>query len=106
MIIYAVTINIDSDIEEEWLNWMKKTHAPEVLATKCFIESKIYKVLEGEEDCSYIIQYLCKDMQIFQNYQQNFSRVLQEKHTKKYEGKFIASRTLLKIIDRSLLDEN
>ena len=45
-------------------------------------------------------------MKNFQDYQQSFSRILQEKHTEKYEGKFISSRTLLKIIDRNLLDEN
>ena len=41
MIIYTITINIENELEEEWLNWMQEIHIPHVLGTDCFINSKI-----------------------------------------------------------------
>ena len=36
MLVYNVTVKVNTDIHEEWLEWMKKTHIPEVLATGYF----------------------------------------------------------------------
>ena len=33
MIIYNVTMNVESDIHDEWLNWMRNTHIPKYFAT-------------------------------------------------------------------------
>ena len=33
MILYNVTVNIDTDVEEDWIEWMKETHIPEVMKT-------------------------------------------------------------------------
>ena len=33
MIIYNVTSNIDESIHDEWLNWMRQEHIPQVLGT-------------------------------------------------------------------------
>lgn len=33
MIVYSVTVNIDSSIHEDWLAWMKSKHIPDVMAT-------------------------------------------------------------------------
>ena len=44
MIIYNVTCSIDSDIVEDWLDWMKKTHIPDILDTGFFIRATINTV--------------------------------------------------------------
>ena len=31
MIIYNVTISIDKEVENYWLDWMKNTHIPDVM---------------------------------------------------------------------------
>ena len=61
MILYNITVNIDHDIHQEWLFWMKDVHIPDVLSTGLFIENKIAKI-HAEEDggLSYSIQYLLK----------------------------------------------
>ena len=41
MILYNITVNIDHDIHQEWLVWMKDIHIPDVLSTGLFIENKI-----------------------------------------------------------------
>ena len=46
MIIYNVTISIDKDVENHWLDWMKNTHIPDVMQKELFIDCKISRVLE------------------------------------------------------------
>ena len=49
MILYNVTVSIDPEISEDWLNWMRSKHIPDVMATNCFLESRISKI-HGEEE--------------------------------------------------------
>ena len=45
MIIYNVTVSIDASIHEDWLEWMKKVHIPEVMQTGYFLENKLCKLI-------------------------------------------------------------
>lgn len=96
MILYNVTINVDPDIHDEWLAWMKEVHIPEVLATGLFTENKIFRI-HGEEDegNTYSIQYYCDCMDDYEKYQREHAPRLQEEHTSKYKDKFVAFRTIL-----------
>ncbi len=101
MIIYNVTVNIDHNVHDEWLKWMKEVHIPDVMNTGLFIENKVCRILAEEEGGkSYSIQYLCKDMETLEKYQQEFAPKLQQEHTKKYKGKFAAFRTLLEVVHK------
>ncbi len=99
MIIYNVTINIENDVREEWLQWMKTKHIPDVMDTGCFIENKICKVLVDEEQgTTYSIQYTCENMDRLKEYQQHHAPRLQKEVADKYANKFVAFRTVLEII--------
>jgi hypothetical protein len=101
MIIYNVTINIEENTHKEWINWMKKVHIPAVMATGYFLENRFAKVLSTQEDetgYTYAIQYLCNSMADLEEYQNKKSAPLQEEHGKRYEGKFVAFRTLLELV--------
>lgn len=101
MIIYNVTINVDSDIHDEWLEWMKSKHIPDVMNTGKFTEYKICKVLsrqEGETGITYAIQYTCKSMEDYEKYQKLDAPKLQSEHNERYKNKFVAFRTLLELI--------
>ncbi len=101
MIIYNVTVNLDQSIHSDWLNWMKTVHIPEVMATGYFLDNRIAKVLSTQEDetgHTYAIQYTCNSMADLDEYQEKCSKPLQEAHGKRYEGKFVAFRTLLEIV--------
>ena len=70
MILYNVTINIDYDVHDEWLDWMKNKHIPDVLKTGLFIENKICRILAEEDGGkSYSIQYFLKNMDDYYTYQ-------------------------------------
>lgn len=99
MILYNVTINIDEAVHEEWLQWMKETHIPDVLATGMFIENRICRIQAYEEGgISYAIQYVAPDKAHYDRYQQEFAKKLQAEHTARYQGKFAAFRTILEVI--------
>ncbi len=99
MILYNVTVNIDATIQKEWLAWMTEVHIPEVMATGCFTENKVCRILAEEQGgMAYSIQYFAPDMSTYIKYQTEFAPALQEEHAKKYNGKFGAFRTLLEVI--------
>ncbi len=97
-VIYNVTVSVDEDASQDWLDWMQNTHIPDVMKTGLFLESRISKVLGHEEGGkTYAIQYLCPDMDTYYLYQEKFAPVLQEDHTKKFGSKTVAFRTLLHV---------
>ncbi|MAZ30773.1 MAG: hypothetical protein CMP57_01620 [Flavobacteriales bacterium] len=100
MIIYNVTVNIEESSEYEWLLWMQKHHIPRVMKTGLFVSSKMTKVLIEEQTggVTYSIQYSCENKKKLSDYQTIYAPKLQKEHEVKYAGKFVAFRTLLKVI--------
>lgn len=100
MIIYNVTVKVENNIKEDWLQWMKEVHIPDVMATGLFEENKIHRVIQNEsEGTTYAVQYACKDMKTLHQYQVNHAIALQKEHTERYKDQFVAFRTLLEVID-------
>ncbi len=97
MIVYNVTINIDSEVEAEWLRWMKSVHIPDVMATNCFENTGMLKMMYEQEaqGITYAIQYTAKSIQMIEQYQKEFATALQADHSARYKDKFVAFRTLL-----------
>lgn len=96
MIVYNVTLKIDHDIHEEWLQWMKAVHIPDVMKTGYFLGNKIFKVMIDEVDgVTYSVQYNCHSLKDLEEYRERYASALQAEHSKKFAGKFVAFRTLL-----------
>ena len=100
MILYNVTVSIDKAIHLDWLNWMRLTHIPDVMATDCFTECRISRV-HGEEEggMTFAISYIAPTQEKLDEYQEKFAADLQKEHAAKYAGKFAAFRTLLTVIE-------
>ncbi len=98
MIIYNVTVNVEEDIHNEWLDWMKTIHIPEVMATGMFQESKMLALIsrqEGETGFTYAIQYKAASLDDYFRYRDEFGPELQRKTLEKYGNKVLAFRTLM-----------
>ncbi len=96
-IIYNVTVNISDTKHDEWLTWMKDVHIPDVMKTGKFLENRFCKVLsEDPEGTTYSIQYVCENHDVLESYIRNDATKLQRDHKAKFEGHFVAFRTLLK----------
>lgn len=100
MILYNVTVSVDAHISEDWLQWMRAHHIPEVMATGCFIESRLSRV-HGEEEggVTYSVMYVAPDQTKMDEYQHTHAPALQRDHAARYQGKFAAFRTTLSIIE-------
>ncbi len=101
MIIYNVTCNIEQDIAEEWLHWMRTEHIPEVMSTGVFTKYRMVKVLEnqpGDHGQNYSIQYHAESHSHLQEYQDKHAPLLRQKTLEKYGEKVMAFRTILKIL--------
>ena len=97
MIIYNVTINVDESINDEWLEWMKSRHIPDVLATGMFTGYKIFRIRTDDEGFTYSIQYFLKSDEDYEKYQKDFAPKLQAEHTEKFKNKFVAFRTVMEL---------
>jgi hypothetical protein len=102
MYIYNVTVNIDASVHQDWLQWMKSVHIPDVLATGMFEDNRFCQVMVDEDQgITYSIQYRIKDLEALKLYQEMYAPKLQAEHMERYRDKFVAFRTLLRIEDES-----
>ena len=101
MIIYNVTVKINADLEKDWTDWMQQIHIPDVLKTGLFKEHKLCKLLHDDEDggVTFAIQYFCENMDDFQTYQKEHAPTLQKEHTERYNGQYVAFRTLMEVVE-------
>ncbi len=99
MHIYNVTINIEEDIHDRWLQWMREVHIPEMLAIGKFSNAKMYRVLVEEEmgGFTYSVQYTTDSKETLEKYYKEDAERLRAKSIP-FEGKFVAFRTELEII--------
>lgn len=98
MIIYSVTVGIDLTVEQDWLQWMRAVHIPDVMATGYFTSWHMARLIDPPSEggiATYNIQYQCESMERYEAYQQNAAPALQEDHTQRYKDRFVAFRTIL-----------
>ncbi|MCL4280671.1 MAG: DUF4286 family protein [Flavobacteriales bacterium] len=99
MIIYNVTVNVDQEVHEMWLAWMRNTHLPDVMATGHFLDARICRVLSvGDTGVTYAVQYTCKDLAEYELYSALHADRLRAESEKYYGVKAVAFRTLLEVI--------
>ena len=99
MIIYNVTLNVQEDIHDDWLKWMKEEHIPDMLDTKKFTKALMTKVMVQEPmgGITYSVQYTAESKEMLERYYEENAEELRSK-SKAFEGKFVAFRTELEVI--------
>lgn len=103
MLLYNVTVKIDRAVASDWLDWMMQVHIPDVMMTNQFVEYRLLRILGDVEDdgVTFAVQYLCESLDKFRHYQDNFAKALQEEHSKRYENKYVAFRTLMELVEHN-----
>lgn len=101
MILYSVTINIDNEVEQEWLQWMKTEHIPEVMQTGYFQHYHLYRMLadHGSGGTNYSVQYFARKLEDLENYLEHHAHRLMAKHNHRFKDRHAAFRTVLQRID-------
>jgi Domain of unknown function (DUF4286) len=103
MIIYNVTVKIDSENKKEWLIWMQDVHIPEVMLTDCFTgyDIMLLRYPKDDEGVTFAVQYYCTDMKQLEQYHTKFAAKLQRDHAEKFGSRVAAFRTILERIDKN-----
>ena len=100
MYIYNVTVHVEPKVENDWLEWMKKIHLPEMIATGKFIEARLFKVItdQNQGGVSYATQYLCNSVDEYNAYLQENAATLRQKASDRFGNTILAFRTQLEEI--------
>jgi hypothetical protein len=100
MVLYNVTVKVDCDIADEWVNWMKSKHIPDVMETGVFVDSKLLKLVGMNEadGVTYAVQYFCDSFEDLEKYKMQYAPALQQEHADRYKDKFVAFRTVMETV--------
>ena len=98
MIVYSVTVKIEAAVHDDWLAWVRDVHIPDVLATGFFVDHRMLRLMEDDarDGITYNIQYRARSMSDILTYQEEVAPRLQKDHTERYDGRYVAFRTLLR----------
>lgn len=101
MILYNVTINIDNACHDEWLDWMKSKHVPDLMATGFFVNNRILRLLNEEDNggTTYAFQYFLQSREDLHNYEKTYGTILQAAHQQRYRDKYVSFQTVLEVVD-------
>ena len=101
MIIYNVTIKVESGIAAEWLNWLQQEHIPEVIDTGCFTRATVLKLLEVDETDgpTFAVQYFAESKALYNQYIEKFAPLMREKSFEKWGNRFIAFRSVMQVVN-------
>ena len=101
MFIYNVTIKVQEAIHEPWLQWLKEEHVPEVLASGCFTNATIVRLLEVDdsEGPTYAVQYAAESKALYNQYIEKFAGILRQKSFDKWGNQFMGFRSLMQVIN-------
>jgi hypothetical protein len=100
-IIYNVTVKVDHRIAERWLQWIKKEHIPDMIATHCFTYAIILRLLEADETegPTYAIQFHAESKALYNRYIEIFAEPMRKKSMEKWGDQFIAFRSVLEVVN-------
>ena len=101
MFIYNVTIKVRADIQTSWLTWLQEEHIPEVLATGCFHDATILRLLEIDdtEGPTFAVQYKAESKGQYNQYVEKHAGVLRQKSFDKWGDAFIAFRSVMQVVN-------
>jgi len=101
MIIYNVTVKVQYGAHKDWLDWMQNQHISDVMNTGMFVSHRVCRLIDpvDKDGFTYAIQYFARDINKIKRYQEVYAEQLQKDHQDKFEGQYVAFRTLLKVID-------
>ena len=101
MIVYNITIKILPEIEDEWVNWQKKVHIPDVMSSGRFTGYKFYRLLEQEKSdgITYVLQYSAASLEDYSRYISEAAPGLRQKALDRWGDQFIAFRTVMQVVN-------
>lgn len=101
MYIYNITIQLAWAIHEDWLDWMKNKHIPEVMSTGCFTDFRFVRVLELDETegPTYATQYFAATKEDYDRYIEHHATALRKDALDVWGNQFAGFRSLMQVVN-------
>lgn len=98
--LYIVYIAIDASKADDWEDWMRTHHVPDVIATGHFFDATLARdeANDTEGRRAYRAVYRARSPEALDAYQADDAGRLQADHTERYEGHFDAHREILPVV--------
>ena len=102
-ILYNVTVKIEHDAHQSWLEWMETIHLPAIMTTGLFREYRMSRLMGVDESdgVTYSIQFLAPDREAYVKYQAEHAGRLQAAHHDRYKDRYVVFRTLMTVVSSS-----
>ena len=100
MVIYNVSVKVETDSAEAWVKWMKEEHMPELLQTGLFSDCRLCRLMEIDESdgVTFSAQYFCKGMNEYRTYISDHAQIMRERGQARFGGKFVAFRSVMEVL--------
>ena len=100
MIIYNVTTKVSVLVKDRWVEWMKREHIPEIMATGLFHDYRFCRLLEQDDSDgpTYTIQYFTDTLENYYTYLQEHAPMLRQKSFDAFGDQFVAFRTVMQVV--------
>ncbi|GAB4093175.1 DUF4286 family protein [Flaviaesturariibacter terrae] len=100
MLVYNVTIKVAAEIADAWLEWLRKEHAPAIVATGCFESFRVHRLLEQDdsEGPTFAVQYTAAGAGNYERYLSDFADRFRKESFDRWGNRFIAFRSLMEVI--------
>jgi hypothetical protein len=100
MFIYNVTTKIDPSIHQTWVEWMKKTHIPQIMATGCFEQFQFVQLLEIDDSdgATFAVQYMAASKANYTLYIEMHADKLRKDTLTAWGNKIISFRSLMQVV--------
>ena len=102
MILYNVTINVEDQLHDEWLEWMLNTHIPKVMEAGMFRTYKMFRLISRQPEetgTTYSIQYFADSLEKYDIYREVYAPALQQQMLERFGA------SNLPVAFRSVLEE-
>lgn len=101
MVLYNITVNIDSEREEEFIEWMKQEYLSRIMQTGLFYEKRFFRLLQEDNGngVNFSAQFLAENLEDLEFFQARYADVLSEIIKEKFGSQFVSFRSVLESVD-------
>ena len=101
MVLYNITFNIEPEIQDEWLAWIKDVYFPLVLDTGLFLDVNMYRLLNETENqgLTYSVQFFSDSLKKINMYLENYASEIVERHNEAFKYKHVSFMTILESVE-------
>ncbi len=101
MYLYNVTTMISWSIHEDWVNWMREKHLPEIMAKGCFSSFHFARLLDTDETegPTYTVQFMAPSREQYDTYMAEYATALRKDVAETWGDNYTSFRSLLQLVN-------